>query len=54
MAKSETINEAKTILKIPCIWFSRVVGYYSAVQGWHKGKRQEFKDRVDYKVEVGK
>ena len=28
--------------------FSRVVGYYSPVQKWHAGKRQEFKDRVTY------
>lgn len=35
--------------KIPCLVYSRVVGYWSAVQYWNKGKRQEFKERRVYK-----
>ena len=46
--KSTTVNKANTILAIPCVVFSRVVGYYSAVDGWNKGKKQEFKERETY------
>ena len=31
--------------KIPCLIFSRVVGYYSYVQGWNKGKQSEYSER---------
>ncbi len=34
------------------IW-SRVVGYYRPVQGWNRGKRQEFADRLEYALPVG-
>ncbi len=30
--------------------YSRVVGFFRPVQQWNKGKKQEFKDRVTYKV----
>ena len=30
--------------------YSRVVGYYSPVQKWHAGKRQEFKERLTYVI----
>ncbi|MCK4351952.1 ribonucleoside triphosphate reductase [candidate division WOR-3 bacterium] len=30
--------------------YSRVVGYYRPVTNWNKGKREEFKDRLEYKV----
>ncbi|MGY4686715.1 ribonucleoside triphosphate reductase [Petrotoga sp. DB-2] len=30
--------------------YSRVVGYYRPVKSWNKGKQQEFKERVEYKV----
>jgi ribonucleoside-triphosphate reductase len=29
------------------VW-SRVVGYYRPVQSWNRGKRQEFRDRLEY------
>lgn len=28
--------------------FSRVVGYYRPVTNWNNGKREEYKDRVEY------
>jgi ribonucleoside-triphosphate reductase len=31
-----------------CQVFSRVVGYYRPVQTWNDGKREEFKDRLEY------
>lgn len=36
--------------KIPVEVYSRVVGYYSPVNQWNKGKREEFKDRKEYKI----
>lgn len=30
--------------------FSRVVGFYSALQNWNKGKKEEFKMRKKFKV----
>jgi len=37
---------AKCAMK--CEIFSRVVGYHRPVQQWNKGKREEFKDRVEF------
>jgi len=36
---------------LPCEVYSRVVGYLRPVNGWNKGKKQEFKDRVVYKID---
>jgi ribonucleoside-triphosphate reductase len=36
--------------KYPVEVYSRVVGYLSPVSGWNKGKREELKDRVEYKL----
>ena len=40
--------------KVPCEVYSRIVGYLRPVQNWNKGKQQEWKERVTYKVEVGR
>jgi len=40
----------KCIIKQPCEVYSRVVGYIRPVQQWHVGKKQEFKERKEYKV----
>jgi len=34
-----------------CEVYSRVVGYHRPVGSWNKGKREEFKDRVEYSVD---
>lgn len=34
-----------------CTVYSRVCGYYSPVESWNRGKREEFKDRKTYVVE---
>ncbi len=34
----------------PCEVYSRVVGYIRPVQQWHKGKKQEYGERVEYKM----
>jgi len=41
-------------MKIPCMIFSRVTGYYSDSNTWHKGKKEEFANRVNYKLPVFK
>jgi hypothetical protein len=36
--------------KIPCEIYSRVVGYLRPVRFWNVSKKQEFEDRVVYRV----
>lgn len=31
-----------------CEVYSRIVGYYRPVQQWNKGKKEEFRDRLEY------
>ena len=35
-----------------CEVYSRVVGYYRPVQNWNNGKREEFKDRLEYSEQI--
>ena len=37
----------------PCEVYSRVVGYIRPIQQWHKGKKQEFDERKEFKVAPG-
>ena len=37
-----------TVLKVPCLIYSRIVGYLTPMQNWNAGKRQEFEDRVTF------
>lgn len=34
----------------PCEAVSRVVGYFSETTGWNPGKKEEWKDRIPYKI----
>ncbi len=43
-----TIPDAE--VKVPCEVYSRVVGYLRPVQAWNEGKREEFEDRVPFKL----
>lgn len=36
--------------RIKCQIFSRVVGFITPLDSWHLGKKQEYKERVPYKV----
>jgi ribonucleoside-triphosphate reductase len=36
-----------------CEVYSRVVGYIRPVQQWHKGKKQEFAERVEFAPDEG-
>ncbi|TSC95156.1 MAG: ribonucleoside-triphosphate reductase [Parcubacteria group bacterium Licking1014_1] len=40
----------KCTIKQPCEVYSRIVGYLRPVQQWNKGKKQEYKERKEYKV----
>ena len=33
-----------------CEVYSRIVGYLRPVKNWNTGKQEEFKDRVEYKI----
>ena len=35
----------------PCEVYSRIVGYLRPVSQWNKGKKEEYKDRINYKNE---
>jgi len=42
----------KTVKKVPVETYSRVVGYFRPVNQWNKGKREEFRERVPYKLDT--
>jgi len=42
-------NKALTNFQ-PCEVYSRVVGYIRPVQQWHKGKKQEYGERQEFKA----
>ena len=50
-----TITEIKTKINnikqrpVPLV-FTRVTGYYRAVQNFNDGKQSEFEDRLEYKI----
>jgi hypothetical protein len=44
-----TKNSALTNFQ-ECEVYSRVVGYIRPVQQWHKGKKQEFGERLEFKA----
>lgn len=31
--------------------YSRIVGYYRNVNNWNEGKKQEFKERIEYSID---
>lgn len=44
---------AMTDRVMPCVIYSRIVGYLRPVQYWNEAKQLEFADRVDFKVKGG-
>ena len=46
MEKIEDINKKRTKTEI----YSRVVGYMRPTSQWNPGKRQEFSDRIAFKI----
>lgn len=51
MSNEEEQEKEEKVLKVPCEVYSRIVGYLRPIQNWHKGKRQEFKDRKTFKLQ---
>ncbi len=42
--------EVKKVKVIPTEIYSRIVGYFRPVSNWNEGKKEEFKERKEYKV----
>ncbi len=42
------------VLRIPVEVYSRVVGYFRPVGQWNKGKREEFGERLEYRLGGGR
>lgn len=38
-------------MRTKCEVYSRVVGYIRPINQWNEGKKEEFKDRKEFKVE---
>lgn len=49
----ELKNELNNVHGSKCEVYSRVVGYLRPVQGWNKGKIEEFSMRKTMNVELG-
>lgn len=43
-------SDNETMRRVPVETYSRVVGYFRPVNQWNKGKREEFNERVEYKI----
>jgi hypothetical protein len=46
------VTQADTVaeLRVPCLVYSRIVGYLTPTAGWNAGKAQEFIDRRAFEV----
>jgi anaerobic ribonucleoside-triphosphate reductase len=42
----------KTVKKVVCEVYSRIVGYLRPIQNWNKGKQQEFQERKTYRIKA--
>ena len=40
----------KCVIEQPCEVYSRIVGYIRPINQWNKGKKQEFKERKEFKI----
>ncbi len=46
--QSQAANPVAEI-KVPCLVYSRIVGYLTPTSQWNTGKQQEWKDRITFK-----
>jgi len=44
------LPEYEKIKRFPVICYSRVCGWFSPTANWNRGKKEEFKDRVGFKI----
>lgn len=49
-AIASKLKRSKTVKRVKCLVYSRVVGYLRPTQDWNVAKKQEFKDRKNYVV----
>ena len=49
--RQDVQNEGKVEIKVPCQVMSRVCGYISSVNYWHKCKKAEWADRRPYRIQ---
>jgi ribonucleoside-triphosphate reductase len=42
----------KCTIEQPCEVYSRIVGYIRPISQWHTGKKQEFKERKEFKIKL--
>jgi anaerobic ribonucleoside-triphosphate reductase len=47
---ADNVEEKKSVKRVACEVYSRIVGYLRPVQDWNKGKQQEFAERKTYAV----
>ncbi len=48
---NDCFSESQELRKYqPCEVYSRIVGYLRPVEQWNLGKKQEFKERKEYKI----
>lgn len=47
--KVQTLHVVK-VKRVPTEIYSRVVGYFRPVSNWNEGKKEEFKDRTEFKI----
>jgi len=50
---STVTKQEQQEVKIPCLVYSRVVGYLTPVSQWNTGKKQEWNERKVYHVPTG-
>ncbi len=43
-------KDVKKVKVIPTEIYSRIVGYFRPVNNWNEGKREEFKERREFKL----
>jgi anaerobic ribonucleoside-triphosphate reductase len=49
-ADGNTVNRKKNSCGCKCEVYSRVTGYFRPVANWNIGKKEEFNNRLNYKV----
>lgn len=49
---AEALTADLSAWRVPCLVYSRIVGYLTPVQQWNAGKRREFADRTVFDREI--
>ena len=46
------VPDGVEVVRVPCEVYSRIVGYLRPTQNWNDGKKQEFEERVPFRVPI--